>query len=37
MKGGGHSGQVGAMIHGISKALYNLITLKPSLKGKTYH
>ncbi|MDC3100509.1 30S ribosomal protein S9 [Candidatus Pelagibacter sp.] len=33
VKGGGHSGQVGAMIHGISKALLQFdSTLKPSLK-----
>ena len=33
VKGGGHSGQVGAMIHGISKALLQLdSTLKPILK-----
>ena len=33
VKGGGHSGQVGAMIHGISKALLQFdITLKPTLK-----
>ncbi len=33
VKGGGHSGQVGAMIHGISKALLQFdSTLKPTLK-----
>tara|TARA_E500000178_G_C16512047_1_gene526290 strand:+ start:12 stop:434 length:423 start_codon:yes stop_codon:yes gene_type:complete len=33
VKGGGHSGQVGAMIHGISKALLQFdTTLKPTLK-----
>ena len=33
VKGGGHSGQVGAVIHGISKALLQFdSTLKPSLK-----
>ena len=33
VKGGGHSGQVGAMIHGISKALLQFdATLKPTLK-----
>ncbi len=33
VKGGGHSGQVGAMIHGISKALLQFDpTLKPTLK-----
>ena len=33
VKGGGHSGQVGAMIHGISKALLQFdSTLKPALK-----
>ena len=33
VKGGGHSGQVGAMIHGISKALLLFdSTLKPTLK-----
>ena len=33
VKGGGHSGQVGAMIHGISKALLLFDTaLKPTLK-----
>ena len=33
VKGGGHSGQVGAMIHGISKALLQFdLNLKPSLK-----
>ena len=33
VKGGGHSGQVGAMIHGISKAILQLdSTLKPALK-----
>ena len=33
VKGGGHSGQVGAMIHGISKALLQFdSTLKPVLK-----
>jgi len=33
VKGGGHSGQVGAMLHGISKALLQFdSTLKPSLK-----
>ncbi|MDA9744858.1 30S ribosomal protein S9 [Candidatus Pelagibacter sp.] len=33
VKGGGHSGQVGAMIHGISKALLQFDSaLKPALK-----
>ena len=33
VKGGGHSGQVGAMIHGISKALLQFDSaLKPTLK-----
>ncbi len=33
VRGGGHSGQVGAMIHGISKALLQFDSaLKPSLK-----
>ena len=33
VKGGGHSGQVGAMKHGISKALLQFdTTLKPTLK-----
>ena len=33
VKGGGHSGQVGAMLHGISKALLQFdSTLKPALK-----
>ena len=33
VKGGGHSGQVGAMLHGISKALLQFdSTLKPTLK-----
>ena len=33
VKGGGHSGQVGAMLHGISKALLQFdSTLKPVLK-----
>ena len=33
VKGGGHSGQVGAMIHGISKALLQFdSTLKPTIK-----
>ena len=33
VKGGGHSGQVGAMIHGISKALLQFdSSLKPTLK-----
>ena len=33
VKGGGHSGQVGAVIHGISKALLQFdISLKPTLK-----
>ena len=33
VKGGGHSGQVGAMIHGISKALLQFdAALKPTLK-----
>ena len=33
VKGGGHSGQVGAVIHGISKALLQFdSTLKPTLK-----
>ena len=33
VRGGGHSGQVGAMIHGISKALLQFdSTLKPTLK-----
>ena len=33
VKGGGHSGQVGAIIHGISKALLQFdSTLKPTLK-----
>ena len=33
VKGGGHSGQVGAMLHGISKALLQIdLTLKPLLK-----
>ena len=33
VKGGGHSGQVGAVIHGISKALLQFdSTLKPALK-----
>ena len=33
VKGGGHSGQIGAMIHGISKALLQFdSTLKPTLK-----
>ena len=33
VKGGGHSGQIGAMIHGISKALLQFdTTLKPTLK-----
>tara|TARA_B100000989_G_C19412288_1_gene414881 strand:+ start:257 stop:679 length:423 start_codon:yes stop_codon:yes gene_type:complete len=33
VKGGGHSGQVGAVIHGISKALLQFdLSLKPSLK-----
>ena len=33
VKGGGHSGKVGAMIHGISKALLQFdTTLKPTLK-----
>ena len=33
VKGGGHSGQVGAMIHGISKALLQFDSaLKPKLK-----
>ena len=33
VKGGGHTGQVGAMVHGISKALLQFdSTLKPTLK-----
>ena len=33
VKGGGHTGQVGAMVHGISKALLQFdLTLKPTLK-----
>ena len=33
VKGGGHSGQVGAMLHGISKALLQFdSTFKPALK-----
>ncbi len=37
VKGGGHSGQVGAMIHGISKALLQFdSTLKPTLKKEKF-
>ena len=37
VKGGGHSGQVGAMIHGISKALLQFdSTLKPVLKKEKF-
>tara|TARA_B100000989_G_scaffold288537_1_gene259356 strand:+ start:767 stop:1189 length:423 start_codon:yes stop_codon:yes gene_type:complete len=37
VKGGGHSGQVGAMIHGISKALLQFdSTLKPALKKEKF-
>ena len=37
VKGGGHSGQVGAMLHGISKALLQFdSTLKPVLKKDSY-
>ena len=33
VKGGGHSGQIGAMVHGISKALLQFDSaLKPELK-----
>ena len=37
VKGGGHSGQVGAMIHGISKALLQFDSaLKPALKKEKF-
>ena len=37
VKGGGHSGQVGAMIHGISKALLQFDSaLKPTLKKEKF-
>ena len=37
VKGRGHSGQVGAMIHGISKALLQFdSTLKPTLKKEKF-
>ncbi len=36
VKGGGHTGQAGAMVHGISKALLQFdSSLKPTLKKET--